>query len=179
MFALAMLVRLGKVTEHDVRMTFAAFRRLDVGNDGVLNSQDIIVGMMQKRRQSSVQNLVALGKDAADVPPPSTGGPWYFFGRHGSTHVVDEEPELPYPYESEQEAIDPEHESLLQNFSMPSSMESRTYNSMHNVHGEAPAYDSNFPGMSFQSTDLETGFDYRHGTRRVSHQGLQSEGTFA
>lgn len=154
MFALAMLVRLGKVTEHDVRMTFAAFRRLDLGNDGVLNSQDIIVGMMQQRRQSSIQNLVALGKAESIVPQPAADRPWYFFGKNGSTHLVDEEPESPYPYENEQEAVDPEHESLLQNFPMPS-MENRIYNSMNDA-------------MSFQSTDLETGFDYQYGPSRAS-----------
>ena len=51
MFALAMLVRLGKVTEQDIRQTFAAFRKLDVQNDGVLNSKSIIAGMIQKRRR--------------------------------------------------------------------------------------------------------------------------------
>lgn len=46
-----MLVRLGKVTEHDIRQTFAAFQKLDVQNDGVLNSKSIIAGMIQKRRR--------------------------------------------------------------------------------------------------------------------------------
>eukprot|EP00539_Tryblionella_compressa_P001644 CAMPEP_0178745592 /NCGR_PEP_ID=MMETSP0744-20121128/7377_1 /TAXON_ID=913974 /ORGANISM="Nitzschia punctata, Strain CCMP561" /LENGTH=807 /DNA_ID=CAMNT_0020398785 /DNA_START=5 /DNA_END=2428 /DNA_ORIENTATION=- len=49
MFALAMLIRLGKVTEDDIKLTFAAFRRLDIGNEGVLNSKAIIGGMIQKR----------------------------------------------------------------------------------------------------------------------------------
>ena len=53
MFALAMLVRLGKVTEQDLKSTFAAFRRLDVNNDGVLNSKSIIAGMIQKRRNTT------------------------------------------------------------------------------------------------------------------------------
>ena len=34
MFSLAMLVRLGKVTEEDIRETFAVFRRLDVNDEG-------------------------------------------------------------------------------------------------------------------------------------------------
>jgi hypothetical protein len=50
MFALAMLVRLGKVTERDVRHTFAAFRRLDVDREGVLNSKTIISGKIKKHR---------------------------------------------------------------------------------------------------------------------------------
>jgi hypothetical protein len=58
MFALAMLVRLGKVTERDIRQTFSAFRCLDVDNDGVLNSRTIIAGMMHKRR--SRLNLSAM-----------------------------------------------------------------------------------------------------------------------
>jgi len=51
MFALAMLIRLGKVTEHDIKSTFAAFRKLDVNNEGVLNSKSIIGGLIQKRRR--------------------------------------------------------------------------------------------------------------------------------
>ena len=50
MFSLAMLVRLGKVTEEDIRETFAVFRRLDVNDEGVLNSKSIIAGMIQKHR---------------------------------------------------------------------------------------------------------------------------------
>ncbi|KAL3894787.1 MAG: hypothetical protein SGARI_007640, partial [Bacillariaceae sp.] len=58
MFALAMLIRLGKVTEQDIKLTFAAFRRLDVSNEGVLNSKSIISGMIQKR--ASQLNLAGL-----------------------------------------------------------------------------------------------------------------------
>jgi Ion channel len=50
MFSLAMLVRLGKVTEEDIKETFAAFRRLDVNDDGVLNSRSIIGAMIHKSR---------------------------------------------------------------------------------------------------------------------------------
>eukprot|EP00980_Cylindrotheca_fusiformis_P015669 scaffold4518_cov149-Cylindrotheca_fusiformis.AAC.4 len=60
MFSLAMLVRLGKVTEEDISLTFDAFRKLDVHNDGVLNSKSIIAGMIQKRRMASYLNLAAL-----------------------------------------------------------------------------------------------------------------------
>ena len=58
MFSLAMLVRLGKVTEQEIRETFAAFRKLDVNDEGVLNSKSIIAGMIQKRRSlySSVRS---------------------------------------------------------------------------------------------------------------------------
>ena len=56
MFALAMLVRLGKVTEEDIKHTFAAFRRLDVNNDGVLTSKSIIAAMIQKRRSELALN---------------------------------------------------------------------------------------------------------------------------
>jgi len=50
MFCLAMLVRLGKVTEEDIKLTFAAFKKLDVNDEKVLNSRAIIAGMIQKRR---------------------------------------------------------------------------------------------------------------------------------
>lgn len=66
MFAIAMLVRLGKVSEDEVRQTFAAFRRLDINNEGVLNSKSIIAAMIQKcRRQQKEQ------------PTPSTALPSY------------------------------------------------------------------------------------------------------
>lgn len=50
MFSLAMLVRMGKVNEEEILHTFAAFKRLDVVNEGVLNSRSIIAAMVQKRR---------------------------------------------------------------------------------------------------------------------------------
>jgi len=56
MFALAMMIRLGKVTEHDIKLTFAAFRKLDVNNEGILNSKSIIDGMIQKRRRINLNN---------------------------------------------------------------------------------------------------------------------------
>lgn len=64
MFCLAMLVRLGKVTEEDIKHTFAAFRNLDVHNDGVLNSKSIIACMVQKRKtlSTSYLNLSALAE---------------------------------------------------------------------------------------------------------------------
>ena len=56
MFSLAMLIRLGKVTEHDIKLTFAAFRKLDVHNEGILNSKSIIGGLIQKRRRLNLMN---------------------------------------------------------------------------------------------------------------------------
>ena len=50
MFSLAMLVRMGKVNEEEILHTFAAFKRLDVVDEGVLNSRSIIAAMVQKRR---------------------------------------------------------------------------------------------------------------------------------
>lgn len=78
MFALAMLVRLGKVTERDVRQTFSAFRLLDVDNDGVLNSRTIIAGIMHKRRSRVLQSIpdIDFGEDSdgqpeyVPIPPP-------------------------------------------------------------------------------------------------------------
>lgn len=68
MFCLAMLVRLGKVAEEDIKHTFAAFRKLDVHNDGVLNSKSIIAGMVQKRKtlSTSYLNLSALAAQDDD-----------------------------------------------------------------------------------------------------------------
>lgn len=94
MFSLAMLVRLGRITEDDVKATFAgesmlcvflqgrvrrlmplhfllelatAFRRLDVGNYGTLNSRTIIEGELMRRRAMSYKNLA----DAAAMNPSS------------------------------------------------------------------------------------------------------------
>jgi hypothetical protein len=64
MFSLAMLVRLGKVSEQDIRETFAAFRRLDVNDEGVLNSKSIIAAMIQKRRAQQ------LSEQLSEHPPP-------------------------------------------------------------------------------------------------------------
>eukprot|EP00547_Thalassionema_nitzschioides_P005277 CAMPEP_0194219352 /NCGR_PEP_ID=MMETSP0156-20130528/25758_1 /TAXON_ID=33649 /ORGANISM="Thalassionema nitzschioides, Strain L26-B" /LENGTH=1274 /DNA_ID=CAMNT_0038948977 /DNA_START=58 /DNA_END=3882 /DNA_ORIENTATION=- len=66
MFALAMLVRMGKVNERDVRHTFAAFRRLDVDNEGVLNSKTIITGIMHKKK-----SMKDLREGIPESPPPS------------------------------------------------------------------------------------------------------------
>ena len=90
MFALAMLVRLGKVTEQDLKSTFAAFRRLDVNNDGVLNSKSIIAGMIQRRRnnanfsqnqQQSIQSPPRQEMQPQPTPPPYwPGNNFYYYG---------------------------------------------------------------------------------------------------
>eukprot|EP00977_Amphora_coffeiformis_P017254 scaffold5533_cov159-Amphora_coffeaeformis.AAC.10 len=72
MFSLAMLVRLGKVTEDDIRETFAVFRRLDVNDEGVLNSKSIIAGMIQKRR-TMLQRSNTDALSIADKNPDSKG----------------------------------------------------------------------------------------------------------
>lgn len=68
MFSLAMLVRLGKVTEHDIRETFAAFRHLDVNDEGVLNSKSIIAGLIAKQRRAN--NAPPQQTTAPPSPPP-------------------------------------------------------------------------------------------------------------
>ena len=62
MFALAMLLRLGRISEQDVRSTFDAFRRLDVDDDGVLNSRDIIMGEFHRR-----QTIMRQSRSQADL----------------------------------------------------------------------------------------------------------------
>lgn len=88
MFSLAMLVRLGKVTEEDIELTFGAFRKLDVHNDGVLNSRSIIAGMIRKSAvvTNSSLNLAALANKQTPPKPitpqdisrqqASWAGPW-------------------------------------------------------------------------------------------------------
>lgn len=75
-----MLVRLGKVTEQDIRQTFAAFRKLDVQNDGVLNSKSIIAGMIQNQKRRRMQ-LGPYGQQQGCGPTPTNaaeggGGYW-------------------------------------------------------------------------------------------------------
>ena len=55
MFALAMLVRLGRITEQDVKSTYAAFRKLDKDGDGVLTSKEIILGAVERERRKPKQ----------------------------------------------------------------------------------------------------------------------------
>ncbi len=57
MFALAMLVRLGRISEQDVKLTYIAFQRLDKDNDGVLTSREMIMSEAErkKRKQSEQQ----------------------------------------------------------------------------------------------------------------------------
>ena len=96
MFSLAMLVRLGKVTESDILDSFAAFRRLDVNDEGVLNSKSIIAAMWQKRRRNQQENvdtsMEAVDEENCeddDIPPPpplsavpsNEGLPTQFYGR--------------------------------------------------------------------------------------------------
>jgi voltage-gated potassium channel Kch len=41
MFALTMLIRLGRITENDVRSTFSAFQKLDKNNEGILMGKEL------------------------------------------------------------------------------------------------------------------------------------------
>jgi hypothetical protein len=78
MFSLAMLVRLGRITEEDVKATFAAFRRLDVGNYGKLNSRTIIEGQFMRRK--SQRNLM-------DAMSPTESEPEQQWGRRPPPHM--------------------------------------------------------------------------------------------
>jgi hypothetical protein len=94
MFSLAMLVRLGKVTEHDIRGTFSCFKHLDVNNEGVLNSKSIIAGMIAKQRQSTAC-IANFNQPPPPPPPPDVISQDKFdqnlesawIGRQGSLHV--------------------------------------------------------------------------------------------
>lgn len=77
MFAIAMLVRLGKVTEEDILETFHAFNRLDVNRDGVLNSRSIIAGMIHKSRSRSNLASFASPHKMRNSTMPRTPAPMY------------------------------------------------------------------------------------------------------
>lgn len=66
MFALAMLVRLGRITEQDVRSTFAAFKRLDRDNDGLLTSREIIMSAVERKKK---EQTGAIPRDAGSLLP--------------------------------------------------------------------------------------------------------------
>jgi Ion channel len=91
MFSLAMLVRLGKVTERDVRHTFAAFKRLDVDSEGVLNSKTIISGKIKKHRSmKDLREGLSRSRSISPPPPlPSKPSTFYWFGKRGSLHEGD------------------------------------------------------------------------------------------
>ena len=83
MFSLAMLVRLGKVTEDDIKQTFAAFRKLDVHDEGVLNSKTIIGGLIRKHSTLHLNRLGSGQERAAPAvhaPPTATPMAGYFLG---------------------------------------------------------------------------------------------------
>ena len=129
MFSLAMLVRLGRITEHDVKATFAAFRRLDVGNYGKLNSRTIIEGEIMRRK--SLRNLVALS------PPEQWEQPTQHYEQppqHYSRESLSQGPS----YHAEYSPPDPFRSSANGSFSRNSSVGS--YFSQGVVSG-APSFD--------------------------------------
>uniref|UniRef100_A0A7S1FRI7 EF-hand domain-containing protein n=1 Tax=Corethron hystrix TaxID=216773 RepID=A0A7S1FRI7_9STRA len=73
MFSLAMLVRLGRISEEDVHNTFKVFQRLDVDGNGVLDSYDILAGMHRKvkrqwRKKRTREWAVVPGKTKENSP---------------------------------------------------------------------------------------------------------------
>lgn len=60
-FALAMLVRLGRITEQDIRSTYAAFNRLDKDNDGLLTSREISASTFDRRRREQKNTMQEAG----------------------------------------------------------------------------------------------------------------------
>jgi len=72
MFALAMLVRLGRITEQDVRSTFAAFKKLDRDNDGLLTSKEIIMSAVERKKKEQTVTG-AMKRDAGSLLPKQRG----------------------------------------------------------------------------------------------------------
>jgi len=95
MFSLAMLVRLGKVSEHDIRETFASFRRLDVNDEGVLNSKSIIAAMIQKKRMFSMHGGTLPSSRHGSLPSSRHGS-------HRSTQRSRRRPPPPPPSQNHQ-----------------------------------------------------------------------------
>ena len=79
MFALAMLVRLGRITEQDVRSTFTAFNRLDRDNDGLLTSKEIIMNAVERKRKDQISSPSLLPepryKEGARMMPLAENSP--------------------------------------------------------------------------------------------------------
>lgn len=137
MFALAMMVRLGKVSETDIKQTFKAFRRLDVDDEGVLTTKSIIAGMVRSHRSSSMSNLRKAGevsesqstqRSQQQPRPPPPPPPFvdsvecrqpdsfsrYWFGDRGSLHVQTEDDSFRFigPEEYDPRYQDSERSSL-------------------------------------------------------------------
>ena len=109
MFSLAMLVRMGRITEDDVKATHAAFRRLDAGNYGTLNSRTIIDG--EFRRQKSVRNL-------AEMSPHVE---WEQPSQHYSMEILSQVPNYTTEYASPNPYnISPTDDTLARNHSVGS-----------------------------------------------------------
>jgi Ion channel len=89
MFALAMLVRLGKVTEQDISDTFSAFNRLDVNHDGVLNSRSIIAGMIHRSKSKANCNggMKRVGSTNSLAKTPHHGPPQMYGSGSKKNHV--------------------------------------------------------------------------------------------
>lgn len=62
-FALAMLVRLGRITEQDIRSTYAAFNKLDKNNDGFLtnSSKAMATSTFDRKRRAPKSAMQDLG----------------------------------------------------------------------------------------------------------------------
>ena len=114
MFSLAMLVRLGKVSEQDIKQTFAAFRRLDVYDEGVLNSKTIIDGMVKRRREQSLSVQNSQDRQAPPPPPPSTHA--RVEAQHGS--VLPYQPSLHPPQNPWSQSNREIHQPILPNGAM-------------------------------------------------------------
>ena len=147
-FALAMLVRLGKVSESDIKQTFKAFRRLDVDDEGVLTTKSIIAGMVHKHRlhssrsQTNLSSLEESQRSQQQIPPPPPPPPFvdpaqqqaerhYWFGNSGSGRET-------FRFVGPQQYVprDTEHASLL---------------------GNNTGYDS-FGGQQVYGPDVEQGY---------------------
>ena len=150
MFALAMLVRLGKVSEDDIRQTFAAFKRLDHNNEGVLNSKSIIAGMIHRRRsvnplssgniqrdmQRVQQTEINRARQHAEMQSqnrlpssaPNRSMRRFFFGTSGTVNVSPPQGEVRFSPHSTPPEASAETTALLHQ-AISSSYDSRTMHS--------------------------------------------------
>lgn len=65
MFALTMLIRLGRITEQDVRSTYAAFNKLDKDDNGLLTSQEVLLSAYERKRR---KQKISIRDDTAMLP---------------------------------------------------------------------------------------------------------------
>ena len=80
------LIRLGKITEQDVRATFGAFHKLDLDHDGRLTSKEIILSAVEEERKRGTRIKEDVNKSVISRSPEKRS---IFFSSTPSSQIND------------------------------------------------------------------------------------------